>query len=115
MTIIDTNIVIDMVKAKKDITENITAITYVEYPKIISYKGFKGSIIFPNREEYILAHRIQMKLLEQGKPQQFSDLLIAAIAVTEKEKLITKDKDFEIIQKAIKELQYDFDVKILKE
>ena len=52
---------------------------------------------------------------EKRKAKQFSDLLIATIAVAEKEKLITKDKDFEIIQKAIKELQYDLDVKILKE
>ncbi len=47
MTILDTSIVIDRVREKKPINEDITTVTFVEYPRIIYYKYFYGGIIFP--------------------------------------------------------------------
>ncbi len=53
----------------------------VEYPRIVYYKHFYGGIIFPIRQDFILAHKLQLELLKIGKPQTFSDLLIAAIVI----------------------------------
>ncbi len=79
MTILDTSVVIDKVKLRKPINEDITVVTLVEYPKIVYYKYFYGGVVFPIRQDFILAHRLQLELLKVGKPQAFSDSLIAAI------------------------------------
>ena len=55
---LDTSIVIDRVKERKPIREDITAATFVEYPRIIYYKHFYGGIIFPIKNDFVLAHRI---------------------------------------------------------
>jgi len=77
LTIYDTSVVIDRARKGERIDGDITAITLVEYPRIIYYKKFEGNVRFPIREDYILAHRLQLKLLEMGRPQQASDLIIA--------------------------------------
>ena len=64
MTILDTSIVIDRVREKKPINEDITAVTFVEYPRLIYYKYFYGGIIFPIKNDFVLAHRIQLGLLK---------------------------------------------------
>ena len=86
MTILDTSVVIDKVKLRKPINEDVTAVTLVEYPKIVYYKYFYGGIIFPIKQDFILAHRLQLVLLKIGKPQAFSDLLIAAIVINDSHK-----------------------------
>jgi len=73
--------VIDKARKGERIDGDVTAITLVEYPRIIYYRGFVGNAKFPIREDYILAHKLQLKLLEMGRPQQASDLIIAAIAI----------------------------------
>lgn len=113
MTIYDTNVVIDKARKGEYIDGDITAITLVEYPKIIYYKKFKGDIKFPVGEDYILAHRLQLKLMEKGKPQQATDLIIAAITIRLREELATMDKDFEDIARAARELGYDFKLKLI--
>jgi len=77
LTIYDTSVVIDRAREGERIDGDVTAITLVEYPRIIYYKKFEGNVRFPIREDYILAHRLQLKLLEKGRPQQASDLIIA--------------------------------------
>ncbi|CAB50105.1 PIN domain-containing protein [Pyrococcus abyssi] len=94
MVVLDTSIVIDRVKRKDEIKENITGITFVEYPAIIRYKKFHGNVLFPTFEDFLLAHKIQERLLKIGKPKAFADLLIASICISNNEELITKDKDF---------------------
>ncbi len=113
MTILDTNIVIDRVKLRKPINEDITAVTLVDYPKIVYYKHFYGGIVFPIKQDFILAHRLQLELLRMGRPQAFSDLLIATIAINRDEELITRDQDFEYISNAAKTLGYSRKVKIV--
>ena len=49
MTVLDTSIVIDRVKLRKRINEDITVVTFIEFPKIIYYKYFYGGVIFPIR------------------------------------------------------------------
>jgi len=73
MTVLDTSIVIDRVKLRKRINEDITVVTFIEFPKIIYYKYFYGGVIFPIRQDFILAHKLQLELLKIGKPQAFSD------------------------------------------
>ncbi len=94
MVVLDTSVVIDYVKNGKEIRENITAVTLVEFPRIIYYKRFYGNVLFPSVEEFILAHNLQKKLVKIGKAKTFADLLIASICINRKEELITKDKDF---------------------
>ncbi len=40
MVVLDTSVIIERVKRKEEIRENITAVTFVEYPKIVYYKKF---------------------------------------------------------------------------
>ncbi|MEM2020625.1 MAG: hypothetical protein QXP80_00140 [Zestosphaera sp.] len=47
---------------------------------------------FPVKYDFILAHKLQLSLLEVGKPQAFPDLLIASIAINRGEELITRPK-----------------------
>ena len=106
MTIYDTSVVIDKARKGEHIDGNITAITLVEYPRIIHYRKFEGNIEFPIREDYILAHKLQLKLMKKGEPQQATSLIIAAIAIRLREELVTADRDFEAIAGAAKELGY---------
>ncbi len=78
----------------------------MEYPRIIFYKYFYGGIIFPIRDDFILAHRIQLELLKIGKPQAFADLLVAAITVNRDEELATRDKDSIHIHQTVEKLGY---------
>jgi len=47
MTILDTSIVIEKVKSREPIKEDITVITMVEYPRIVYYKHFYEGVVFP--------------------------------------------------------------------
>ena len=94
MVILDTSVVIDRVKRREEISENLTVVTFVEYPKIVFYKKFNGNIIFPTEEDYILAHKLQLELLRVGIAKPFADILIASICINRDGELITKDEDF---------------------
>ena len=115
MTILDTSIVIDLVRERKPVNANITIVTLVEYPRIVYYRGFSGNIIFPKKRDYILAHTLQLKLMEHGKSQQFSDLLIAAIAIRRRETVVTRDRDFKTIQEAASSLGHRLELKLAEQ
>ena len=53
-----------------------------------------GDIIFPTFGDFILAHRLQLRLMSIGKPKGFADLLIASICINRGERLLTRDRDF---------------------
>ena len=55
MTIYDTSVVIDRARKGERIDGDVTAITLVEYPRIIYYRKFEGDIKFPVREDYSLS------------------------------------------------------------
>ncbi len=94
MAVLDTNVVIQRVKNGEEITEDITGVTFVEFPRIVRYSKFSGNVLFPLLDDYLLAHRLQEKLLKKGEPRGFADLLIAAICINRGEELITYDSDF---------------------
>ncbi|MEM2027738.1 MAG: DNA-binding protein [Candidatus Bathyarchaeia archaeon] len=81
MTILDTSVAVERAKSRRPINEDITAVTLVEFPRIVYYKLFSGRVIFPIRHDFMLAHRLQLGLLELGKPHALSDLLVASIAI----------------------------------
>lgn len=81
MTILDTNVVIDKVKLRKPVDEDITVVTLIGYPKIVYYKYFCGGVVFPIKQDFVLAHKLRLEPLKIGKPQAFSNLLIAAIVI----------------------------------
>ena len=107
MTILDTNVVVERVKRKEKIEEDITALTLVEFPKVVSYERFYGNIVYPEEEDFELASKVQLELLNRGKPQDPVDVLIASIAVNLNEDLMTYDEDFLYIKEAMKSLGYD--------
>ena len=109
MVVLDTSEVIERIKRRKTITENITIVSLIEYPKISGHPLFKGKVYLPTIEDYVLAFNIQKELYRKGKPKSFSDLVITAICINRKEKLITKDKNF----KDIKEVT-NIDVEVLE-
>jgi len=113
LTTLDTSIVIDRIREKKPIQEDIKAVTLVEYPRIIYYKHFYGGIIFPIRDDFILVHRIQLELLRVGKPQAFSDLLVVATAINRDEELVVRDRDFIHISQAVEKLGYHMKLKLI--
>ncbi|QDA30629.1 type II toxin-antitoxin system VapC family toxin [Thermococcus indicus] len=99
MAVIDTNVAIERLRKGEEIEESITGVTFVEFPRIVRYSRFKGDVLFPNLDDYLLAHELQEKLLKRGSPRGFADLLIAAICINRGEELITYDSDFVEIAK----------------
>ena len=97
MTILDTSILIEKVKRREEIREDITVVSIVEFPQILTYRKFSGRIVYPMPEDYELAYKLQLKLMKSGRPKPFSDLLIAAICINRNEELITNDEDFKDI------------------
>jgi len=94
MVVLDTSVVIDKVRKQEEVRENITVVTLTEYPKISGHPLFKGRVYFPTEQDYIAAFNIQRESYRRGKPKSFADLIIAAICINRREKLITKDDNF---------------------
>jgi len=94
LVVIDTNIIIRRVKNEEKIPENITEISIIEYPPILSYENFEGKVYLIERRDIIKSIELQKKLRRIGLPKGVADLLIAAICINRKEKLLTTDKDF---------------------
>ncbi|RLG49838.1 MAG: hypothetical protein DRN96_08960 [Thermoproteota archaeon] len=67
MAILDTSVVIERVKRREEIREDVTAVTFVEYPKIVYYKKFHGRILSPDIADFVLAHRTQSKLVARER------------------------------------------------
>ncbi|ALL01410.1 hypothetical protein Pyrde_1364 [Pyrodictium delaneyi] len=94
MTILDTSVVIDRVRARQQIPEDIVEVTVLEYPPILAYREFTGSIVLVERRDWRLALELQIKLRRMGKPKGLADLLIAAVAINRGEELVARDRDY---------------------
>ena len=97
MTILDMSILIEKVRRREEIREDITVVSIVEFPQILAYRKFSGRIVYPMPEDYELAYKLQLKLMKNGKPKPFLDLLIAATCINRDEELMTNDEDFKDI------------------
>ena len=111
--ILDTSVVIERVRRREPITEDITVVTLVEYPRIVYYKRFSGGILFPVEDDFLVAHRLQLQLLEMGRPQAFADLLVASIALGRGETLAARGRDFASIAEAAERLGHKLRLKLL--
>ncbi|MBD3206316.1 DNA-binding protein [Candidatus Bathyarchaeota archaeon] len=94
MVILDTGPILDRVKQSKDIPENLTIVTVIEWPRILEYSRFSGNVLYPQTQDFQVAFEIQRNLISIGKMKGFADLVIAAICIRKDELLITKDSDF---------------------
>ena len=97
--ILDTSVAIEKIRNNEDIYENITSITLIEYPPILYYEKFHGTVIFADENDQLLAAVLQEKLRRIGAPKSVGDLVIAAICINRAEELVTKDKGFIEIKK----------------
>ena len=114
MAILDTNIVIDILKGRKDVLRSlnalnirdkygITVITDYELRCVIDHRDlinrFLSSIeiYFFNDESSSIASDIYIALREKGRIISDTDILIAGIAISHNQNLITRDGDFKNI------------------
>ncbi|BFI73685.1 hypothetical protein YN1_6720 [Nanoarchaeota archaeon] len=82
---------------------------YINYAKILNIlKNIK--IIKIRRIDIILSSKIWAKLKINGIEINDADIIIAAMCINRKEKLLTSDKDFE----KIKNIYKDFNVEIIE-
>ncbi|GEM_PF-238416 len=102
MTVLDTCIVMDRIRGKAEIREDITVVTMVEFPPILRYSKFSGRVIYPVQGDYETAYKLQENLRKIGKPKPFSDLLIASICLNREEELVTSDEDFRDVSQVSK-------------
>lgn len=100
MVVLDTGVILDRIRKRLDIGEDVTVISAIEYPPILEYIGFRGKVFYPRSEEFKLAYEIQERLYRIGKMKGFADLLLASICINRREKLVTKDADFKDIAEA---------------
>ena len=54
-----------------NIDEMVTVVTIVEFPSVLEYAKFQGSIIYPTRNDMDLAVELQLKLKKQVDPNPF--------------------------------------------
>lgn len=66
MVVLDTNVVIEKVRKGEEISENITGVTFVEFPRIVRYSKFRGDVLFPVLDDFILAHKLQENFWRGG-------------------------------------------------
>ncbi|MDH5686560.1 MAG: type II toxin-antitoxin system VapC family toxin [Candidatus Bathyarchaeota archaeon] len=97
MVVLDTGVVLDRVKLKKEVPENVTVVSVVEWPPLLKYAKFRGKVYYPRLEDFRVAYETQERLYRVGKMMGFADLLLASICVSRNEKLVSNDSDFKNI------------------
>ena len=102
----DTNSLIDTYREKETVDGCTTILNIIEFPKAIE---FNLRVLFPSKSDYNLALIISTELLKAGKPIPAVDSVIAAVALNNRLKLVTKDKHFLMI----KEIKKEFKVEVL--
>ncbi|RLI74571.1 type II toxin-antitoxin system VapC family toxin [Archaeoglobales archaeon] len=99
----DTSKLIDAYKKSGEIHGYTTIFNLVEFPKALE---FDLTVLYPLRSDYNLALEMSTELLKMGRPIPAVDVIISAIALNNKLKVITKDRRFLFI----KEIRKDFEV-----
>ncbi len=102
----DTNRLIDAYKEKETIDGYTTILNLIEFPKAME---FNLRVLFPSKSDYNLALIISTELIKTGKPIPAVDSVIAAIAINNRLKLVTRDRHF--LQ--VKEVKKDFKVEVV--
>ncbi len=87
----------ERIDEKKDIEEDTTLISLIEYPSLMRYVGFHGKVIEPELSDLKFAHELQKKLEARGRMKPAADLIIAAMCIHLGATLLTLDRDFMVI------------------
>lgn len=103
-SLFDTNSLIDAYREKETIDGFTTILNIVEFPKAME---LNLRVLFPSKSDYHLALIISTKLLKIGKPIPAVDSVIAAVALNNKLKLVTKDNHFLVIKDVKKEFKVE--------
>ena len=102
----DTSRLIEAYKEKETLDGYTTILNLIEFPKALE---FNLRILFPSKSDYNLALMVSTELIKAGKPIPAVDSVIAAVALNNKLKLVTKDKHFLLV----KEVKRDFMVDVI--
>ncbi len=102
----ETQEILDTSVAIERSSGNITIFTALEYPSALSKKF---TIIFPDVLDYTQAIQLAQLLKLKGTPVGAVDMMIAAICLNKKWRLLTKDKDFKDIAAVAPELEVKFE------
>lgn len=97
MGMVDTSVLIELVSSGREVVGDACMVSVIEYPTIMEYRKFKGSIIIPDIKDFELALDMQRRLRASGNSKQAADLLIAAVCLNNGKSLKTHDRDFEDI------------------
>ncbi len=101
----DTNILMVAYREKEILEGCTTILNIIEFPKAME---LDLRVLFPSKSDYHLALIISTELLKVGKPIPAVDSVIAAVALNNKLKLVTKDKHFLMVN----EVRKDFRIEI---
>ena len=101
----DTSKLIDAYRKGETLHGYTTILNLIEFPKAMD---FNLRVLFPSKSDYNLALVISTELIKLGKPIPAVDSVIAAVALNNGLKVVTKDKHFLFI----KEVKGDFRVEV---
>lgn len=99
--VLDTNIIME---SKSGLT---TILNVVEYPKAINHDF---DILWPEKEDFIMAVEMMSILYAQGKPIPAMDVILAGMCLNRGLELRTKDRHF----LNIKNIRPDFKLSLIK-
>ena len=88
----DTSYLLDAMKAGLELSGLTTIFNILEFPKALNLKGL--TVVYPITQDYDEALLLASKLLSKSRPLPAIDLLIAAICLRLKARLLTKDEHF---------------------
>lgn len=103
-SLFDTNRLIDAYRSGESLDGYTTILNLIEFPKAIE---FNLRVLIPSKSDYHLALKISTELLKTGKPIPAVHSVIVAVALNNKLKLVTKDKQFLLIKNVIKDFVVD--------
>ncbi|WP_456475353.1 PIN domain-containing protein [Candidatus Pyrohabitans sp.] len=101
-TLYDTSALIEIYRQGKVPKGCTTILNLVEFPKAMD---FNLKVLYPSRTDSNLALEISLELLKIGKPLPAVDVIIAAVALNNNLKLITKDRHFESVREVRRDLR----------
>ena len=76
--------------------------TSIEFPKALE---LNLTVLYPSKSDYNLALKISTELLKIGKPIPAVDVVISAIAINKKLRIVTRDKHFLFVKDVVKDFE----------
>ena len=92
----DTSYLIGAMKAGQELSGFTTIFNILEFPKALAFKRL--TVVYPTAQDYDEAVRLSTRLLAKGTPLPAVDVLIAAVCLRLKARLLTKDEHFETLK-----------------